>query len=94
MTTPEDFLDLASTLTPEEEVVRATVARFVDERVLPIVPAAFEAGRFPRELVPEKSKKNEQKPTIQNKETPAKPQMALAFGPSPTAGTNYLNPQY
>jgi glutaryl-CoA dehydrogenase len=53
MTTPEDFLDLASTLTPEEEVVRATVARFVDERVLPIVPAAFEAGRFPRELVPE-----------------------------------------
>ena len=53
MPTPEDFLDLLTTLSPEEELVRSTVARFVDERALPLVPAAFEEGRFPRELVPE-----------------------------------------
>jgi glutaryl-CoA dehydrogenase len=53
MTTPEDFLDLLSTLSPEEEMVRSTVVRFVDERVLPLVSLAFEEGRFPHELVPE-----------------------------------------
>ena len=33
--------------------VRATVAKFVDDRVLPIISECFEKERFPRELVPE-----------------------------------------
>src|SRR5690606_34943705 len=35
----------------EERAVQAAVARFTDERVLPIIGEAFEQGRFPRELV-------------------------------------------
>ncbi len=55
MTTPNetDFLNVESMLSDEERQVRDTVARFVDERVLPIVAQAFEDHRFPVELVPE-----------------------------------------
>lgn len=48
-----DFLDARSLLSDEERQIQDTVARFVDERVLPIVPQAFEEHRFPVELVPE-----------------------------------------
>ncbi|MCG8436268.1 MAG: acyl-CoA dehydrogenase family protein [Gammaproteobacteria bacterium] len=34
-------------------MVQDTTGRFVDEKVLPIIAEAFEAGRFPKELVPE-----------------------------------------
>jgi glutaryl-CoA dehydrogenase len=34
-------------------MVQDSVARFVDDRVLPIIGEAFEHGRFPKELVPE-----------------------------------------
>jgi glutaryl-CoA dehydrogenase len=40
-------------LSPEERAARDAVARFVDERVLPIIGRCFRDGRFPRELVPE-----------------------------------------
>ncbi len=50
---PTDFLDARSLLSDEERQIQDTVARFVDERVLPIVPRAFEEHRFPVELVPE-----------------------------------------
>jgi glutaryl-CoA dehydrogenase len=50
---PTDFLDAQSLLSDDERQIQATVARFVDERVLPIVPRAFEEHRFPVELVPE-----------------------------------------
>ena len=33
--------------------IQDTVARFTDERVLPIIGDAFDQGRFPKELVPE-----------------------------------------
>ena len=49
-----DALDLFSTdalLSDEELAVRDTVARFVDERVLPVIQGHFEAHTFPRELV-------------------------------------------
>lgn len=47
-----DFMHLDSLLTEEERQVQQTVARFVDERVLPIIADCFEHERFPRELVP------------------------------------------
>jgi glutaryl-CoA dehydrogenase len=33
--------------------VQDTVARFTDERVLPIIGECFDEGRFPSELIPE-----------------------------------------
>ncbi len=50
---PADFFDVQSLLTDEERMVQAAVARFVDERALPLVPKAFDEHRFPIELVPE-----------------------------------------
>lgn len=52
-TAAPDFMALAGLLTEDERHVQATVARFVDERVLPIIADCFEHERFPRELVPE-----------------------------------------
>jgi glutaryl-CoA dehydrogenase len=40
-------------LVDEERMVQQTVARFVDEKALPLIPKAFEEHRFPLELVPE-----------------------------------------
>lgn len=48
-----DFLNIHEMLTDEERQVQATVARWVDERVLPIIADCFEHERFPSELVPE-----------------------------------------
>jgi len=46
-------MGLAGLLTEDERQVQETVARFVDERVLPIIAECFEHECFPRELVPE-----------------------------------------
>ncbi len=48
-----DFYDVESLLSDDERHVRDTTARFVDERLLPIIVECFERGRFPSELVPE-----------------------------------------
>ena len=50
---PYDLYDVRSLLSEEERAVQDTVARFVDERVIPIIGDAFDEGRFPKELVPE-----------------------------------------
>ncbi len=50
---PEDFCAVGPELGEEERLVQQTVARFVDDRALPVIPEAFEAGRFPSELIPE-----------------------------------------
>lgn len=50
---PYDLYDVRSLLTEEERAVQDSVARFVDERVLPIIGDCFDQGRFPRELVAE-----------------------------------------
>lgn len=50
---PYDLYDVRSLLSEEERAVQDTVARFTDERVIPIIGEAFDEGRFPRELVPE-----------------------------------------
>ena len=50
---PTDFFDVGSHLTAEEVQIRDSVARLVDERVLPVIRECFEQHRFPRELIPE-----------------------------------------
>ena len=48
-----DFYNVDSLLSDDERQVQGAVARFVDERVLPIIADCFEHERFPIELVPE-----------------------------------------
>ncbi|MFB9068803.1 acyl-CoA dehydrogenase family protein [Pseudofulvimonas gallinarii] len=50
---PTDLFDVRSLLSDEERMVQDAVARFTDEKVLPIIGDCFDQGRFPRELVPE-----------------------------------------
>ncbi|MBH1494155.1 acyl-CoA dehydrogenase family protein [Stenotrophomonas maltophilia] len=50
---PYDLFDVRSLLSEEERAVQESVARFTDERVLPIIGDAFDQARFPSELVPE-----------------------------------------
>jgi glutaryl-CoA dehydrogenase len=50
---PADLFDLRSLLTEEERMIQDSVARFVDEKVIPIIGDAFDQARFPKELVPE-----------------------------------------
>src|SRR6266581_2752630 len=47
-----DLYNIDYLLSEEERLVRDTVRKFVRERVLPIIGEHFEAGTFPRELIP------------------------------------------
>ncbi|MCC4586934.1 acyl-CoA dehydrogenase family protein [Xanthomonas melonis] len=49
----DDMFDVRALLSEDERAVQDAVARFTDARVLPAIGAAFDAGRFPREWVPE-----------------------------------------
>jgi glutaryl-CoA dehydrogenase len=48
-----DFYGVDGLLNEEERLVRSTVARFVDERFLPLVADHYERASFPLEIVPE-----------------------------------------
>jgi glutaryl-CoA dehydrogenase len=50
---PYDLYDIRSLLSDEERAVQDSVARFTDEKVLPIIGDCFDEGRFPKELIPE-----------------------------------------
>lgn len=50
---PYDLFDVRALLTDEERAVQDAVARFTDTRVIPAIGDAFDAGRFPREWIPE-----------------------------------------
>ncbi len=50
---PYDLFDVRALLSDEERAVQDSVARFTDERVLPIIGECFDQGRFPDELIPE-----------------------------------------
>jgi glutaryl-CoA dehydrogenase len=50
---PFDLFDVRSLLTEEEQAVQDSVARFTDERVLPIIGDCFDKGEFPTHLIPE-----------------------------------------
>jgi glutaryl-CoA dehydrogenase len=52
-TDPVDLLQVEALLTDDERMMRDTVRRFVHDRVLPDIAKWFEAGEFPREIVPE-----------------------------------------
>ena len=47
-----DLYNIDHLLSEEERLVRDTVRKFVRERILPIIGEHFEAGTFPRELIP------------------------------------------
>jgi glutaryl-CoA dehydrogenase len=46
-----DFYRIDDLLTDEERMVRDTVRRFVDERVIPVIDKHFEDGTFPKNLI-------------------------------------------
>jgi len=48
---PMDLFDVRDELSEEETMVQDSVARFVDDNVLPIIRDAFEKHEFPRELI-------------------------------------------
>jgi glutaryl-CoA dehydrogenase len=48
-----DLFDIRSELSEDELIVKETVARFVDERVIPLMQEAFENHEFPRQLIGE-----------------------------------------
>ena len=48
---PLDLLDIRSDLTEEETMVKDSVSRFVDDKVLPIIRESFENHTFANELV-------------------------------------------
>jgi glutaryl-CoA dehydrogenase len=50
---PLDLYDIAGSLSEEERMVQDSVARMVDEKVLPVIQKCFEEHRFPKELIPE-----------------------------------------
>ena len=50
---PHDLYDVRSLLSDEERMVQDSVARFTDERVLPIIGDCFDRGVFPADLIPE-----------------------------------------
>jgi glutaryl-CoA dehydrogenase len=50
---PFDLYDVQSLLSEEELMIKDSVARFVDERAMPLIARHFDEARFPGELVPE-----------------------------------------
>ena len=50
---PFDLYQIADELTDEERMIRESVARFVDQKALPLMGECFDQGRFPSELIPE-----------------------------------------
>ena len=50
---PLDLYDIRSELSEDEVMVKDTVGRFVDDRVIPLMQEAFEKHEFPRHLVGE-----------------------------------------
>jgi len=50
---PMDLFDVRSELTEDEVMVKDTVGRFVDDKVIPLMREAFENHEFPRQLIKE-----------------------------------------
>jgi glutaryl-CoA dehydrogenase len=49
---PMDLFGVRAALTEDERLVQDSVARLVDQEVLPIIQQCFEEHRFPKELIP------------------------------------------
>lgn len=50
---PMDLYGVRALLSEDERIVQDSVARLVDDKVLPVIRECFERHRFPAELVPE-----------------------------------------
>jgi glutaryl-CoA dehydrogenase len=50
---PLDLFGVRATLTEEERLVQDSVARLVDQEVMPVIQKCFEEHRFPKELIPQ-----------------------------------------
>ena len=50
---PTDLYDVRSLLSEEEQMIQDSVARFVDERAMPVIAKHFDEATFPMDLVPE-----------------------------------------
>ena len=50
---PLDLYDIRSELSDDERMVQDSVARFVDDKVLPVIQGAFENHQFPLDLIPQ-----------------------------------------
>lgn len=50
---PLDLYDVRGQLSEDEQMVQDSVARLVDDKVLPVIQECFEQHRFPKELIPE-----------------------------------------
>ena len=50
---PFDLYDISSQLSEEERMIQDSVARFVDERAMPLIARHFDNATFPSELIPE-----------------------------------------
>jgi glutaryl-CoA dehydrogenase len=50
---PLDLYDVRAELSEDEAIVQDTVARFVDDKVLPVIREAFENHDFPMDLIPQ-----------------------------------------
>ena len=50
---PLDLFNVRAELADEERMVQDSVARFVDDQVIPLMREAFEQHTFPRELIPQ-----------------------------------------
>jgi glutaryl-CoA dehydrogenase len=50
---PLDLFNVRAMLSEDEQLVQDSVARLVDEQVLPIIQGCFEEHRFPKEIVPQ-----------------------------------------
>ncbi len=48
-----DYLSFDSLLSEEEQLVRQTARRFVEERLIPVIRDCYRDGRFPADLIPE-----------------------------------------
>ena len=53
---PADLLRIDDELTDEERLVRDTVRRFADDRIMPHIADWFEVGTLPKDLLPEVGK--------------------------------------
>jgi glutaryl-CoA dehydrogenase len=61
-----DFFNVESLLTDDERQVRDAVARFVDDKILPVIGECFEHEKFPMDLVPEMAELGLFGPTFQD----------------------------
>ncbi len=50
---PMDLYDIRGELSDEERMVQDSVARFVDDKVIPVIRDAFEHHYFPKDLIPQ-----------------------------------------